>query len=54
VRASVVRSNGQVPPDDVGHLVAAAISTSDRMHLRVLDLIPPVPASTLAPERRAP
>jgi hypothetical protein len=54
VRASVVRSAGQVPPDDVGHLVAAAISASDRMHLRVVDLIPPVPAPTLAPERRGP
>jgi hypothetical protein len=54
VRASVVRSTGQVPPDDVGLLVAAAISGSDRMHLRVVELIPPAPAPTLAPERRGP
>ena len=51
VRASVVRSTGQVPPDDVGRLIAAAISAPDRMHLRVVDVIPPVPAPTR--ERRA-
>jgi hypothetical protein len=39
VRASVVRSTGQVPPDDVARLIAAAISASDRMHLRVVDVI---------------
>jgi hypothetical protein len=49
-----VRSTGQVPADDVGLLVAAAISGSDRMHLRVVELIPPAPAPTLAPERRGP
>ena len=43
VRASVVRSTGQVPPDDVARLIAAAISASDRMQLRVVDVIPPVP-----------
>ena len=54
VRASVVRSTGQVPPDDVGRLIAAAISASDRTHLRVVDVIPPVPAPNLAQERRGP
>lgn len=54
VRASVVRSTGQVPPDDVGRLIAAAICAPDRTHLRVVDVIPPVPAPTMAPERRGP
>jgi NAD(P)-dependent dehydrogenase (short-subunit alcohol dehydrogenase family) len=53
VRASIVRSTGQVPPDDVGCLIAAAISAPDRMHLRVVDLIPPAPARNLAQERRS-
>lgn len=53
VRASIVRSTGQVPADDVSCLIAAAISSSERMHLRVIDVIPPVPAPTLAQERRA-
>jgi NAD(P)-dependent dehydrogenase (short-subunit alcohol dehydrogenase family) len=39
VRASIVRASGQIPPDDVGRLVAATISAPD-MHLRVVDLIP--------------
>jgi NAD(P)-dependent dehydrogenase (short-subunit alcohol dehydrogenase family) len=52
VRASIVRSTGQVPPDDVGYLIAAAISAPDRMHLRVVDVIPPVLTPTLAQERR--
>jgi NAD(P)-dependent dehydrogenase (short-subunit alcohol dehydrogenase family) len=39
VRASIVRASGQVPPDDVGRLVAATISAPD-MHLRVVDVIP--------------
>jgi hypothetical protein len=52
VRASVVRSTGQVPPDDVSCLIAAAINSPERMHLRVVDVIPPVPAPTLAQERR--
>jgi short-subunit dehydrogenase len=54
VRASIVRSTGQVPPDDVGCLIAAAISAPERTHMRVLDLIPPVPAPTLAQERQGP
>ena len=53
VRASIVRSTGQVPPDDVGCLIAATISAPDRMHLRVVDLIPPAPARNLAQERRS-
>lgn len=52
VRASVVRSTGQAPADDVARLIAAAIS--DRMHLRVVDVIAPVPAPNLAQERRGP
>src|ERR1700761_2238906 len=39
VRASIVRASGQIPPDDVGRLVAATISAPD-MHLRVVDVIP--------------
>ncbi|MDT5410552.1 MAG: hypothetical protein QOG14_2772 [Mycobacterium sp.] len=41
VRASVVRSTGQAPPDDVARLIAAALSASDRTHLRVVDVIRP-------------
>jgi hypothetical protein len=51
VRASIVRSTGTVPPDDAGCLIAAAISSPDQMHLRVVDVIPSVPATTLAQER---
>jgi NAD(P)-dependent dehydrogenase (short-subunit alcohol dehydrogenase family) len=40
VRASIVRSTGAVPPDDAGCLIAAAISSPDQMHLRVIDVIP--------------
>ena len=54
VRASVVRSTGQVPPDDIARLIGAVIGTPDRMHLRFVDMIPPAPAPTLAPERRGP
>jgi NAD(P)-dependent dehydrogenase (short-subunit alcohol dehydrogenase family) len=54
VRASIVRSTGQVPPDDVGCLIAAAISAPERTHMRVVDLIPPAPAPTLAQERQGP
>jgi hypothetical protein len=43
-----------VPPDDVGRLIAAAITASDRTHLRVVDVIPPVPAPNLTQERRGP
>jgi NADP-dependent 3-hydroxy acid dehydrogenase YdfG len=56
VRASIIRSTGgtrPLPPSDVGRLIAAAISSPERMHLRVVDVIPPVPAPTLAQERRS-
>jgi NAD(P)-dependent dehydrogenase (short-subunit alcohol dehydrogenase family) len=46
VRASIVRSTGQVPPDDVGRLIAAAISAPERTHMRVVELIPPVPSAS--------
>jgi hypothetical protein len=50
VRALLIRStrtgNVQVPPDDVGCLIAAAISSPERMHLRVVDVIAPVPAAS--------
>jgi NADP-dependent 3-hydroxy acid dehydrogenase YdfG len=42
--------NVQVRPDDVACLIAAAISSTERMHLRVVDVIAPVPAPTLAKE----
>lgn len=38
VRASIVRSNGAVPPDDAGRLIAAMITSPDT-HLRVVDVI---------------
>ncbi len=49
VRASIIRSTGAagpLPPGDVGCLIAAAISSPEpeRMHLRVVDVIAPVPA----------
>jgi NAD(P)-dependent dehydrogenase (short-subunit alcohol dehydrogenase family) len=50
VRASIVRSTGQVPPDDAGRLIAATISAPDRAQMDIVDLIAPVPASTLAQE----
>jgi NAD(P)-dependent dehydrogenase (short-subunit alcohol dehydrogenase family) len=45
VRASIVRSTtgGIMPPDDVACLIAAAISSTERMHLRVVEIIAPVP-----------
>ena len=49
VRVSIIRSTGgshPVPPGDVGWLIAAAISSPTRMHLRVVDVIAPVPASS--------
>ena len=51
VRASIIRSTGTggtrpLPPGDVGCLIAAAISSAERMHLRVVDVIAPVPASS--------
>jgi NADP-dependent 3-hydroxy acid dehydrogenase YdfG len=42
VRASIIRSTEAMPPDDVGYLVAAAIGA----HLRVVDVIAPVPAAS--------
>jgi short chain dehydrogenase len=46
VRASIVRSTagGIMPPDDIACLIAAAISSAERMHLRVVEIIAPVPA----------
>jgi NADP-dependent 3-hydroxy acid dehydrogenase YdfG len=47
VRASIVRvtaSHGvRIPPEDIACLIAGAISSPERMHLRVVDVIPPVP-----------
>lgn len=56
VRASIIRMAGthgnvRVRPDDVACLIAAAISSTERMHLRVVDVIAPLPAPTLAKER---
>jgi hypothetical protein len=50
VRASIVHSVGQVPPVDVGRLVAATIDAPDLSHVQIVDLIAPVPAPTLAQE----
>ena len=51
VRASIIRSTGTggtrpLPPGDVGCLIAAAISSAERMHLRVVDVIAPAPAAS--------
>jgi NAD(P)-dependent dehydrogenase (short-subunit alcohol dehydrogenase family) len=53
VRASIIRvtashGNVQVPPDDIACLIAAAISSPERMHLRVVDVIAPVPAASIS------
>ena len=50
VRASIVRSTagGTMPPSDIACLIAAAISSPERMHLRVVDIIAPVPAASIS------
>lgn len=53
VRASIIRAtasggNVYVPPDDIACLIAAAISSPERMHLRVVDVIAPVPAASIS------
>lgn len=48
VRASIVRSTGAVPAKDAGCLIAAAISSPDQMHLRVVDVIPSVRESAFS------
>jgi NAD(P)-dependent dehydrogenase (short-subunit alcohol dehydrogenase family) len=52
VRASIIRSARlgarHMSPHDVGWLIAAAIGSRRRMHLRVIDVIPPIPATALA------
>jgi len=53
VRASIIRvtataSEVELPPDDVGCLIAAAINSAERMHLRVVDIIAPVPAASIS------
>ncbi len=57
VRASIIRStrtggSRALPPSDVGCLIAAVINSPERMHLRVVDVIAPVPvASRSTPAR---
>jgi len=53
VRASVVRSTGsqQVSPGDIGCLIATVLGPP-RTHLRVVEVIPPVRAPTLAKEHK--
>ena len=46
VRASIVRSTGPVPPADVACLIATVLG-SPRTHLRVIDVIAPVPAPSI-------
>jgi len=53
LRTSIIRSAGgtrPLPPGDVGCLIAAAISSPEQTHLRVVDVIAPIPAPTLAKE----
>jgi short chain dehydrogenase len=53
VRASIIRSTGRpIAPGDIGCLIATVLD-SPRTHLRVVEVIPPVPAPTLAQERRS-
>ncbi len=47
VRASIVRSTGPVPPADVARLIATVLE-SPRMHLRVVDVIAPMPAPSIS------
>ena len=49
VRASIIRSTGgeAVAPGDIGCLIASMLD-SPQKHLRVIDVIAPVPATTLA------
>lgn len=49
VRATIIRSTAQVRADDVSCLIATAVNSPRQMHMRVIDVIPPVPSSTLAP-----
>jgi hypothetical protein len=48
VRASIVRSSGcgAVAPGDIGCLIATLLD-APRMHLRVVDVIAPVPAKSI-------
>jgi hypothetical protein len=54
VRAAIVHSTGscQLAAVDVGCLIATVLNSA-RMHLSVLDVIPPVPARILAKERKS-
>jgi NAD(P)-dependent dehydrogenase (short-subunit alcohol dehydrogenase family) len=54
VRASIIRSTGggTMPPSDVGCLIATMLG-SPRMHLRVVDIIAPVPAASMTKGRTA-
>jgi NAD(P)-dependent dehydrogenase (short-subunit alcohol dehydrogenase family) len=47
VRASIIRSTGHAPPDDVGCLIATMLR-SPRMHLRVVDVIAPMSAASIS------
>jgi NADP-dependent 3-hydroxy acid dehydrogenase YdfG len=47
VRASIVRSTGPVPAADVARLIATVVG-SPGMHLRVVDIIAPVPAPSIS------
>jgi NAD(P)-dependent dehydrogenase (short-subunit alcohol dehydrogenase family) len=54
VRTSIIRSPGgtrPLPPGDLGCLIATVLG-SPRTHLRVVDVIPPIPAPTLTKERK--
>jgi NAD(P)-dependent dehydrogenase (short-subunit alcohol dehydrogenase family) len=55
VRTSIIRSPGgtpPLPPGDVGCLIATVLG-SPRTHLRVVDVIPPIPAPTLTKGRKS-
>jgi hypothetical protein len=54
VRVSLVRSTGnaRVAPGDIGCLIAAVLGPP-RTHLRVVEVIPQLPAPTLAKERKS-
>ena len=52
VRASIVRSDGAVPPDDACRLISATICAPDAMHLRLVDVIPSHPRQRSGNYRR--
>ncbi len=53
VRASIIRATGTggVAPQDIGCLIAGLLDSAQRTHMRIVDVIPPVPAPLLDRDR---